>query len=265
MKFNILSALAGLLLPFSSHAVIGGVSVGGEEIIAHRTVALIFVDRHKQISLCSGSILDSNHVLTARHCLEDFKKGYVIFSTGNIYRDFDAAKHQSNHQNVLEISNVERFDGYPNWNKMFEGEITTDRVIQQNFTDLSVLEFDGDLPPGYEPAHFLPKEKALSFLTGGSPIWEAGYGIATDPRGPDHNQGDGFLRKTTAIFENVSSQQANLILMGNGRSSVCQGDSGGPVMVEDHGDLFVVGVTSWTDCRYHSVHTLVSQEKLSHE
>ena len=250
----------------ASTLVLGGSPVTPNELIAKRTVGLIFVDKHKQTSICTGSILDQNHILTARHCTENIKTGFVIFSLGNIFQVLSQARNRGNGRDVFEITDYQRFTGYPGPKKLFS---------QDNFTDLAVLEFEGQMPEGYEPAHFLPREKLMSLLREKTlsssrelprgeelKIILAGYGIVTYRDDPNQGVGEGYLRKTNTGLERLSSTGSNLYYGGNRRGNVCMGDSGGPSMIENQGDLYVIGVTSWSDCITHSVATLISSESL---
>src|SRR5471030_440226 len=72
------SAAASELSISSLLPIVGGETVTSDDPISHTTVALYFAE-DKGGALCTGSILDSGHILTAAHCVEGATKGVVIF------------------------------------------------------------------------------------------------------------------------------------------------------------------------------------------
>ena len=91
MKSSIQSVLACvgtvLVLGSSAHAegtairpIVGGNNVAASDTIAKRTVGLFFVETNGDEGICTGSILDNSHILTAAHCVKDFQVGAVVFA-----------------------------------------------------------------------------------------------------------------------------------------------------------------------------------------
>jgi secreted trypsin-like serine protease len=263
-------AIVGLVVGLSSSAmaadasvmpIVGGTSVPQSSVIAHRVVALFFMTTTNQQAACSGSILNDSQILTAAHCVANFKQGLVIFSTSNML-----ALVQSAFKNGLSavpqarlMTGVKQEPGFPGGEPSGDGE----------FNDLAVVTFQGGLPAGYEPAKFLDQASALAVLQKGAPVTLAGYGITSPPKQQpgaptqqtfmtaDPNQGVGTLREVAVQATNFSAQGIDLFVAGPAHHDACSGDSGGPSMVVVGGETYVVGVASRSDCVQTSIYTFV--------
>jgi secreted trypsin-like serine protease len=113
MKSFILIPLLAFLLTANSFAqgstkidyIIGGIDVGASDPIASSTVALVMVDPNQEVSLCSGSILTSNLIITAAHCVANPKSVvHIVFGTKFTQEDL---------KNSVQAS---AFEPHPNYN-----------------------------------------------------------------------------------------------------------------------------------------------------
>ena len=232
--------------------VIGGQEVNNSDSIARRTVALIMISMDqgkKGMGICSGSLIDSTHVLTAAHCITGFQYGYVVFSNTNAVAVAQAA-HTSGAGQAAPISSVKAMPGY--------GGQTGGGA---EFPDFAIITFFGAIPAGYEPAHFLTAAGMAQVLKKGQTVTLAGYGITSAPQ-PNSTtlQGAGTLRRVDVSLVGLSPKKIDLYLSGLANHIACEGDSGGPAMVAEQGQEYVIGVDSRGDCKSMAIYTLVTQE-----
>ena len=257
---HLLGALCLLSAPaFASEnsvlPIIGGTNVSASHVIAKRTVGLFFMETDGKQGLCTGSILDNAHILTAAHCVTNFKAGLVIFSNANM---LDQVKQAAQHgvataPKVRLMSSAVAKPGY-------DGQLGG----AAEFNDLAIVTFSGGLAAGYEPAKFLSQSDVLNALKENAPIVLAGYGITSPPSNTpnqaDPNQGSGTLRQVGVKFAGMSAKLVDIFVAGSTGHDACSGDSGGPAMVQVSGETYVIGVASRSDCRTTSIYTLVGQE-----
>ncbi len=236
-------------------AIVGGVNVSASQAIAKRTVALFMWQNSGSVGLCTGSIMDDSHILTAAHCVSDFKQGVVVFSTNSII-DLVKKAAQQGIKAVPQIRVMTSAVAQPGYSGQEGGD--------SEFNDLAIITFQGGLAPGYEPAHFLPKAQVLGAFASKTTITLSGYGI-TAPHSNDPNAGDqgaGTLRQVQVAFQSLSPNQIDVIVAGQMGHDACSGDSGGPAMIQAKGDVYVIGVASRSDCRVSSIYTLIVKENL---
>ena len=251
-----------------SAPIVGGTLVSSSELIARRTVGLYFLiteNGQKGAAICSGSILDSSHILTAAHCVQGFQAGYVVFSANDVFSALKQANLQApvaNGSAVQPMVSALAFPGFPGMNAA--------NGNAGEFVDLAVITFRGGLPAGYEPAHFLPKNTLLSELGKSPDLTLSGYGMTTPPsQRPSSSSASGFpagvgtLRKVQVHTDHIASQQIDVFVGGVPHHNACEGDSGGPAMLTLNNDVYVVGVDSRGDCNTTSIYTIVDQENLS--
>ena len=248
--------------------IVGGTPVSADSLIARRTVALYFLvtqNGQKGAALCSGSILDSSHILTAAHCMQDFQSGYVVFSADQVFpllKQVSANGIASLHGLVQAMTAAKAYPGFPGMNQA--------NGNGGEFVDLAIISFSGGLPSGYEPAHFLNQKTLLDSLIQKPDLLLSGYGMTsppnTQPAGLSSSgfpAGVGLLRQVSVHFGGLLPQQIDLSVGGIAHHNACEGDSGGPALLSLGNDVFVVGVDSRGDCSQHSLYTRVDQEILT--
>lgn len=259
----ILSSLMvlSLLNPSLSRAegtIVGGQLVNSGDIIARRTVGLFMVNANGSGGICTGSILNKGAILTAAHCIKNARAVFVIFSINGITKIVQDAMArqpvQAVGRNYRLATNFRQLPGY-------SGE----QGGADEFSDLALVTFNGGLPAGYEPAHFLNQAEGAKRLTPGAPVTIAGYGITSvnERDNPSANgpRTSGTLRQVTIQFAQFSPEKKNMFLQGRPGKDACSGDSGGPAMVAANGNVYVVGVASRSDCVQMSIYTWVPREK----
>ncbi len=177
-----------------------------ETAVAQRTVAI-----RAGNSLCSGTIVSENHIVTASHCLETTSPA-----------DF-AVHFGSSALNPTAVRDVAKIDyrGIP-------GSVA-------NGQDIAVFTLTAPIPAGYTAAT-LPE--AGMPLTENTPVKIAGYGLTNS-----NGTGAGTQLQGSAVIVGITAAEIQTQPGPTGQS-LCQGDSGGPTFVTVGGELIVVGVTS---------------------
>ena len=76
-----MNAMLPMHSSFAEEKIAYGDEVEASDPIAHMTVAIASgTSLNKMDSQCSGVILDSSHVVTAGHCVDESPLGYIIFA-----------------------------------------------------------------------------------------------------------------------------------------------------------------------------------------
>lgn len=202
-----------------SAAIVGGreLKPGSREMVS--TVGLYDL---KEKFICTGTLISSNLVLTAAHCVgADPSKMVVVFKD-----NFSNAKKEDMREVVAAKVNTS-FD---------PGKAT-------NTADIAVIKFDDsvDLPAGYKPARIL---RDFSILKKGTEVVAAGYGLnwtwVT-------RKGAGTLRSAELKISEDKFSETEISLDQSVFKGVCSGDSGGPGYIDIDGQLYVWGVVSRGD------------------
>lgn len=251
------SAPSGLLKTKTT-AIINGKEVQEKDLIAASVVGIY---NTKIKSICTGSLIAPNIVMTAAHCLssrvQDLKIvfGLNIDETVNI-RELDVLQE-------LVLPAIE-MKASPVWNPKNE-------TIEVDTGDIALIKFKGAIPAGYKPATMLADPTLLKI---GQTVTLAGYGVDSvdmeeinpktyrkldeaieygdvicsgskkDNYGSCfevERNGDGVLRVTTAPVSFVHTTEVRL---NEKNSGTCNGDSGGPAYLEKDGVFYLFGVTS---------------------
>jgi hypothetical protein len=182
--------------------IVGGsvVSVDTDPVM-HSTVALI-----GNGSICTGTLIGPNQIITAAHCLTN-TFGLKIASGTN-----------PTPTPGLRIIKVRK---HPRWS--------------QGPFDVGIVVFEGTLPPNLRPVAITP----LGEISSGQQTILAGYGVTGEVRSDS-----GTLRKVTARIKNFQTLDKEFSMQEGLGVGSCYGDSGGPAYIELNGVLTVIGATS---------------------
>ncbi len=220
---------------FSSSAqIVQGLEVSETDPVALSTVGLWLsgqsTDESLHPSLCTATLIDENHALTAAHCVSYFEKGYVVFARN--FKDRDSA-------HLREIIAVKSHPLY--WLDQPESA-SGGSTLELDYHDLAVLRFRGSIPAPYRPAKLL---RDASLLRAGSAVWIAGFGLTSAAGSTSGNWDKGVLRKGQLQLLDVSPQNSDLLFpLPQDGTSICHGDSGGPVYLQQNSELILIGVIS---------------------
>lgn len=208
-----------------SNSIINGEDVKATDLYAKHTVAL---GPAKGDQICSGVIIAPHFILTAGHCAQGIKKGKIYF--GLVAKPKTATA-------IYQITKVTLHPRYCRSCLMNDGMLS-------NGNDLSIVEFDKDLPEGFEPVEFANFDQVKTDAT----VYLAGYG-ATEKQEYD------VLKVTNVLIKQTDDSEFKT---QETKSGSCDGDSGGPAFFQEGDKLTLAGITSRGDeeCHKHGIYTI---------
>ncbi len=173
--------------------------------------------------LCGGSILSSEWILTAQHCVDAVTASQVTVMPGVTFLSDDGQQ--------FGVDQIVRFPGY-------NGEVSDGRDVA--LLHLSqALQFTAAIQP---IALVSAADVAAGATQAGVTATASGWG---DTQGggdvSDHLLAADMPIRAESQFGSLTEDQ---MFAGDG-TSVCQGDSGGPLTVQGQNGPILVGVASW--------------------
>ena len=174
--------------------------------------------------VCAGSVIDSNAVMTAAHCLD--------FSCSSISGRISVGLDKDDPDQRV---NLKAYATHPSY---VQGEFGFDN-------DIAVWFIDGEF--NIDTFAQLPEDD----IDSGTSVTAAGWGLDEDGDLPDRlREVDLEIQDNSvcrALYGPVYSEGTELCAGNAGREDTCQGDSGGPLFREGN---IVYGVTSYglVDC-----------------
>jgi secreted trypsin-like serine protease len=192
------------------------------------SVVAIIAEKDEGQSLCTGTVIAPEIILTAAHCLDNVSPRLQIVFNFNISK----AKEK-------DLREADKYIQHPHWG----------RHLKSGESDIALIHFKGALPDNYFPVVLANKSLKLKI---GQNVSMLGYGV-TNGRS---YKGAGKLRETNStILEQNSSTE---FITDGVKSSVCYGDSGGPSFLKTGNSYVQWGVASSVlnkECNEASVHT----------
>lgn len=207
--------------------IVNGKSATKKNENSHSVVAII-AEKNEGRSLCTGTIISPEIVLTAAHCLDEISPRLQIVFNLNISKAGEK-----------DLREGDSYVQHPHWN----------RHLNSGEGDIALIHFKGGLPGGYSPVVLANKSLKLKI---GQKVSMLGYGV-TDGLS---EKGAGKLRETNSV---VIDQHSSTEFITDGEiSSVCFGDSGGPSFLKVNNEFIQWGVASSVlsrACDEASIHT----------
>lgn len=188
-------------------------------------------------TLCTGTLIDSNTVLTAAHCFPKNTISTQIIASINLFCS-------SGFNKRLVYSAVE-INIHPQYRHK-----NTPSSTSPDF-DIATVKFDGVLPPPYAPLKLSPVDILSEMANPTSQMIMIGYGRT-------HTNDDTLpeLRYVIKNWEQLKlfKDSVNLIdhlnlvsVNQQDAQGACSGDSGGPLLIADKGTYKIVGVASYIE------------------
>lgn len=215
-------------------SIIRGQSLRADDRLSRSVVGLIS-ERSEGQALCTGTILSSDIILTAAHCVDGQPRRIsVIFGL----KVKSAGK-----------ESIRAADAYAQNARWL-------RPTVKGRGDLALVHFQGGLPQGFS---VVTLAKPSVDLSPGTLIKMIGYGVTNGTT----ETGSGTLRIAQSTI--LSKHSATEIVTDGKKSSVCFGDSGGPAFIQGktqngHQSFVQWGVASSVlshACNEASIHTSV--------
>ncbi len=215
-----------------SFGIVGGDILSSDNDLSASTVMVVHIDYKDEVSICTGTLIDTDKVLTAAHCTSPFGKKTAIAFTNN-----STCLTQAPKRTLRVVTEEAIHPDYSYWVKSWDNASH----------DLAIMKFKGDIPAGYK----IRELPSTDFTTTPSDnLVMTGYGTTTEKSGDS-----GTLRFTTASASRLLTDfrlalndsivtAKNTLILEQPENGVCTGDSGGPLYVHSERGLTLVGITS---------------------
>lgn len=220
---KLISGLICFFIVASAEAIVGGTVYNqtefnseNEKIQAH-TVLLLNNENPNAPLTCSGTLIDTDIILTAAHCIPKLPSGLWVFSK---------PEHLANSGKQAVIRAI----AHPLY-KSFKSP----SVIAPNY-DVGLVQFSGPAPAGKRFTKWIHQLNTTDLKF----TWTAaGYGETLN------GKGDSRVLRIAKIFVYNYSAMFNFFRADQtGGTGICKGDSGGPVFYNLANDYYVIGVSS---------------------
>lgn len=218
--------------------IVGGDKVSASDPITRSTVALVTPDGK---SFCTGSLIGPKLVLTASHCLVDYKEEKLLVAFGTVAKNGSLAQ-----KNLREAKKFQTHEQY-------NTDAMDAEVPKEAPNDIALIHLKEAAPAGFQQVEVLDHSDAVEE---GESLTLAGFGLTYWIFGSS-----GTLRKVETKIKKLMPNVKELEFGEKAYRSACMGDSGGPAFVKRNDKLVLVGVTSrgsarcdstgiYTDVRY---------------
>ncbi len=214
-KFLILTAI--LSIGFSAFSAERFISGGAAEVPDGKWDGVIGLKIHdaKGFSVCTGTIIAPDIVLTAAHCVYNTTAGIDVRNTP------DKIEIMSGPKMLNTVSVAEKAVVHENWIGKNDGSnFSSDIAVLKLATSTTIIP------------HKITSNPPQSFVEGAV----VGYGVTKEDLMDDMVKREG--RSKILQIDN------NIIMLGN-PNGTCVGDSGGPFFIEENGEFVVYGITSF--------------------
>ncbi|AFY01072.1 S1 family peptidase [Bdellovibrio bacteriovorus] len=220
-------------------SIIGGEKADAANPVTASTVSLIYNYQGKPYSICTGTLISKNLVLTAAHCLVDLQGAEIFVHMGEVLpTTVDETK----------LLRVAEYETHKDYHLVYDdnGFPVTGR------NDVGLIKLLLEAPENAVPVPILDESVELK---AGETLLLAGYGLLHEIENPIPATGLNFVRVPLAkLWESI------LVTDQNNAKGACSGDSGGPAYLETSKGLVVVGITRGPhdlapDCRHFGEYT----------
>ena len=224
------------------NGIIGGQAALHTDAITSSTVSIMVNYDGSPFSICTGTLISQNLVLTATHCLDGMDASDLfIYFGANLPKKIDTKK-------LLKVADLRV---HPKYEMIFD-ETDEDTPVT-GLNDVGLIRLAQNAPDSARPVAIA---KQTNILKPGMSLLLAGYGIVNEIGDPTYAKGLNYVRVpfVKPVFESI------LVTDQTNAQGACSGDSGGPAYVETPNGLIVVGITRGPhgqslDCRHYGEYT----------
>lgn len=204
----------------SYHGIVGGTRVYSGDESEKKVVMILARSTNDSMKVCTGSLIDSKHILTAAHCVDGFTADqvHVVFNNDIVCGSgFDPVKDV---EGAVKIKVHDKYDSSKN---------------AEN--DIALIEIKANKRADYPVQKLINEDSVLSNDT----LTSLGYG-KTDEALSD----SGYLRTVSKSFvqEVYIDKEKSLLYTAQQDKGVCQGDSGGPLIGQVGGEDRIMAILS---------------------
>ncbi len=225
-------------------SIIGGSNSTAEYQKQHGVVGLYLILKdargNEGGAICTGTLIRSNVVLTAAHCLVASGGMKLVGGIAYFTTDLETAMGEMDKDNMSNIRMFKKIHYHESYKKDGQDEGVTH--------DIGLVRLSEDAPADFTVAS-LPPASLSTALVKGATFTLSGFGInkyENDKDGQLVGEGDGVLRQVAGV-KIIEVESSGLeILLDQTSGGACHGDSGGPAYFTDvtTQKTYVVGVTS---------------------
>lgn len=206
--------------------IVDGQIVAKDDVLAKSVVMITLDSEEGGTYVCTGTLISTNLILTADHCLSDQIQNMGITFGVNPF----AGKFQ-----FIEIVKTFREDPNP--------RTQADKRVQNfdNHRDLALIQFKGGLPAG---AAIMPLGNPADTYRATLSFQALGFGVT---KGTDQSpsSGAGKLRRAELVTTSFAADKSYFTVDQSQGRGTCFGDSGGPaVIINPDNTLTQFGVAS---------------------
>ncbi|MGZ3770140.1 MAG: S1 family peptidase [Bdellovibrio sp.] len=225
-------------------SIIGGQKASSGDLATASTVSIMAVYGDELYSICTGTLISKDLVVTAAHCLMDGTDHLSIYFGEIVPSKTKDAK----------LIKIENSVSHPDYKIIFK----EDDVLDTTVNDVALIKLAEDVPAFARPVAILDETVNISV---GSEVLLAGYGLVNEIGEEKRAENLNFVKVPVAeILEFI------IVTDQTNASGACNGDSGGPAYLETWKGLVLVGATRGPhdgalDCRHFGEYTNLTKFK----